>query len=74
MTVRRRLTTSTALIALAAVLVLGIPLGAVEGARVRSEQTGKLEREADAAASVIDDRLQRGVPLSAAGVAPLVRP
>ena len=31
MTVRRRLTTSTALIALAAVLVLGIPLGAVEG-------------------------------------------
>jgi signal transduction histidine kinase len=73
-TVRRRLTTSTALIALAAVLVLGIPLGAVEAARVRSEQTGKLEREADAAASVIDDRLQRGVPLTAAGVAPLVRP
>jgi signal transduction histidine kinase len=73
-TVRRRLTTSTALIALAAVLVLGIPLGAVEGARVRSEQTGKLEREADAAASVIDDRLQRGVPLTAASVAPLVRP
>ncbi|HEV7495543.1 ATP-binding protein [Baekduia sp.] len=74
MTVRRRLTTSTALIALAAVLVLGIPLGAVEGARVRSEQTGKLEREADAAASVIDDRLQRGATPTTANVAPLVRP
>ena len=47
MTVRRRLTRSTALIALAAVLVLGIPLGVVEAARVRSEQTGRLEREAD---------------------------
>jgi signal transduction histidine kinase len=73
-TVRRRLTTSTALIALAAVLVLGIPLGAVEAARVRSEQTGKIEREADAAASVIDDRLQRGIAPTTANVTPLVRP
>jgi signal transduction histidine kinase len=73
-TVRRRLTTSTALIALAAVLVLGIPLGAVEAARVRSEQTGKIEREADAAASVIDDRLQRGIAPTTADVAPLARP
>ena len=74
MTVRRRLTTSTALIALAAVLVLGIPLGAVEAARVRSEQTGRLEREADAVASVIDDRLEHGLPLTSAQLAPLVRP
>jgi signal transduction histidine kinase len=73
-TVRRRLTTSTALIALAAVLVLGIPLGAVEAARVRSDQTGKIEREADAAASVIDDRLQRGIAPTTANVTPLVRP
>ena len=72
MTVRRRLTTSTALIALAAVLVLGIPLGAVEAARVRSEQTGRLEREADAVASVIDDRLEHGLPLTSAQLAPLV--
>ena len=42
--------------------MLGIPLGVVEAARVRSEQTGRLEREADAVASVIDDRLERGVP------------
>lgn len=72
MTVRRRLMTSTALIALAAVLVLGIPLGAVEAARVRSEQTGRLEREADAVASVIDDRLEHGLPLTSAQLAPLV--
>ena len=73
MTVRRRLTTSTALIALAAVLVLGIPLGAVEAARVRSEQTGRLEREADAVAGVIDDRLERGIPVTSADLRRLVR-
>jgi signal transduction histidine kinase len=73
-TVRRRLTTSTALIALAAVVVLGIPLGAVEAARIRSEQTGRLEREADAVAGVIEDRLERGVVLTPAELAPLVPP
>lgn len=73
MTVRRRLTTSTALIALAAVLVLGIPLGAVEAARVRSEETGRLEREADAVAGVIDDRLERGMVVGAADLRRLVR-
>jgi len=72
-TVRRRLTTSTALIALAAVVVLGVPLGAVEAARVRSDQTGRLEREADAVAGVIDDRLEHGVALTPAQLAPLVR-
>jgi signal transduction histidine kinase len=73
-TVRRRLTTSTALIALAAVLVLGIPLGAVEAARVRADQTSRLEREADAVNGVIEDRLERGVVLTPAQLAPLVRP
>jgi signal transduction histidine kinase len=73
-TVRQRLTTSTALIALAAVLVLGIPLGAVEAARVRSEQTGKLEREADGVAGTIEDRLERHAVLTPADLAPLVRP
>jgi signal transduction histidine kinase len=72
-TVRRRLITSTALIALAALLVLGIPLGAVEAARVRSEQTGRLEREADAVAGVLDDRLAHGA-LTRAELARLVRP
>lgn len=71
MTVRRRLITSTALIALAAVLVLGIPLGAVEAARVRSEQNGRLEREADAVAGVLDDRDAR--TLDSAELARLVR-
>jgi signal transduction histidine kinase len=73
-TVRRRLTTSTALIALAAVLVLGIPLGAVEAARVRADQTSRLEREADAVNGVIEDRLERGIVLTPAQLAPLVRP
>ncbi|QEC49817.1 HAMP domain-containing histidine kinase [Baekduia soli] len=72
MTVRRRLTTSTALIALAAVVVLGLPLGAVESARVRSDRTGRLEREADAVAGVLEDRIERHQTLTAAQLAPLV--
>jgi signal transduction histidine kinase len=56
--VRRRLILSTALIALAAVVVLGIPLAAVEAARVRQDATGRLEREADAAAGAVDDLLE----------------
>jgi signal transduction histidine kinase len=64
--VRRRLILSTALIALAAVVVLGVPLGAVEAARLRSDTTGRLEREADGAAGAIDDLLERHRPVSPA--------
>jgi signal transduction histidine kinase len=62
---RRRLIGSTALIALAAVLVLGVPLGIVEAKRARSEATARLEREADAIAAAVDDRLELGRPLDA---------
>lgn len=60
---RRRLIGSTALIALAAVLVLGVPLGIVEAKRARGEATARLEREADAIAAAVDDRLELGRPL-----------
>ena len=63
---RRRLILSTALIALAAVIVLGVPLALVEAARLREDTTGRLEREADAVSGAIDDRLERGAPVSAA--------
>ncbi|HVW17873.1 MAG TPA: ATP-binding protein [Solirubrobacteraceae bacterium] len=53
---RRRLVLSTALIALAALVVLGIPLALVEGARVRQENSERLEREADEIAGRIDDQ------------------
>jgi len=55
---RRRLILSTALIALAAVIVLGVPLGAVEASRLRQEVDQRLEREADAVAAAVDDRLE----------------
>jgi signal transduction histidine kinase len=71
-TVRRRLASSSVLIALAAVLVLGVPLGVVESARVRSDENGRLEREADAVAGVIDDRIERRQPVTSALIAPLV--
>ena len=56
---RRRLILSTALIALAAVIVLGVPLGLVDAARLRQDSTSRLEHEADAVAGAIDDRLER---------------
>src|SRR5689334_6277067 len=48
---RRQLIVTTALIALAAILVLGIPLGIVESARARGDAVGRLEREADGIAA-----------------------
>src|SRR5690349_8866589 len=57
---RRRLILSTAAIALAAVVVLGVPLGAVEASRLHTESTSRLEREADQVSAAMDDRLERG--------------
>jgi signal transduction histidine kinase len=72
--VRRRLIVSTALIALAAVIVLGVPLGAVEAARVREDSTSRLEHEADAAAGAIDDRLEAHRTVSPALLRRFTRP
>jgi signal transduction histidine kinase len=63
---RRRLILSTALIALAAVIVLGVPLGIVSAARVRQDSTSRLEHEADAVAGAIDDRVERNQQVSPA--------
>jgi signal transduction histidine kinase len=71
---RRRLIGSTALIALAAVLVLGVPLGIVESKRARGEATGRIEREADAVAASVDDRLEAGRPLDPAALDRLLAP
>jgi signal transduction histidine kinase len=67
--VRRRLLSSTGLIALVAVLVLGVPLGAV-GSRLLAQRTEqRLEREADAAAVKLERRLRAGGTVTAADVA-----
>src|SRR4051794_921966 len=63
---RRRLILSTALIALAAVIVLGLPLGIINAARLRQDSASRLEHEADAVAAAIDDRLERNQPVSPA--------
>jgi signal transduction histidine kinase len=63
---RRRLILSTALISVAAVIVLGVPLALVEAARVRQDTTSRLEREADAAAGAVDDRLETNQAISPA--------
>lgn len=71
---RRRLLFSTALIALAAVIVLGVPLGILAAHRVRADATSNLEREADGVAAAIDDRLEAHRPLERASLRSLVRP
>lgn len=60
---RRRIVLSTALIAFAAVIVLGVPLGLVEAARVRQDNESRLEREADGIAAFIDDRVEARRPI-----------
>jgi signal transduction histidine kinase len=71
---RRRLVVSTALIALATVLVLGIPLAFVEAHRERADANARLEREADTVAGAVDDRVERGQALEPAALRGLVRP
>jgi signal transduction histidine kinase len=65
---RRQLIVTTALIALAAILVLGIPLGAVESARARAVPVVRQEREAVG----IAEAASRG--LDPATLAPWLRP
>ena len=60
---RKRLLLSYVLIALAAVLVLGLPLGIVGTRLVRSDAHARLEREAASAAALVDDDLEHGRPL-----------
>jgi len=71
--VRRRLILSTGAIALAAVLILGVPLGIVETRRARSDAAARLEREADAVAAAVDDRVERGQRIAPSDIAALVR-
>ena len=74
---RRQLIATTSLIALAAILVLGIPLGVVESARARSDALTRLEREADGIAAAIDDRAETASrvrhPLAHPSAAPRAR-
>jgi signal transduction histidine kinase len=67
--VRRRLLVSTGLIALVAVLVLGVPLGIVGTGLLRQRAESRLEREADAAAVALGRRLRDGRAVDAAMVA-----
>jgi signal transduction histidine kinase len=60
---RRRLLASTTLIALAAILVLGIPLGIVGSRLVRTDATARLEREADAVAADVQRQLAQHRPI-----------
>jgi signal transduction histidine kinase len=71
--VRRRLILSTGAIALAAVLILGVPLGIVETRRARADAASRLEREADAVAAAVDDRIERGAHIAPRDVARFVR-
>src|SRR3954471_23718827 len=70
---RRRLLASTTLIALAAILVLGIPLGIVGARLVRTDATARLEREADAVAADVQRQLAQHRPLDHEDLLALVK-
>jgi signal transduction histidine kinase len=67
--VRRRLLLSTGLIALVAMLVLGVTLGIVGTGLLRQRAEARLEREADAAAVDLGRRLRERRSVDAAAVA-----
>lgn len=69
---RKRLLLSYVLIALAAVLVLGLPLGIVGTRLVRSDAHSRLQREAASAAALVDDDLEQGRPLPRARLVSLL--
>ena len=66
---RRRLLSSTGLIALVAVLLLGVPLGAVGSRLLAQRVEQRLEREADAAAVALERRRRGNGELTADDVA-----
>jgi signal transduction histidine kinase len=70
--VRRRLLVSTGLIALVAVLVLGVPLGIVGSRLLRQRAEARLERAADAAAVEVGRRLRARAPVTSRVVGALV--
>jgi len=72
--VRRRLLISTGLIALVAVLVLGLPLGLVGSRLLRQRAEARLEREADAAAVVVGRRLREGRRVDTGAIVALAPP
>jgi signal transduction histidine kinase len=71
---RRRLLVSTGLIALAAVLLLGLPLGLIGSRLLEESATGRLEREADRAAARIAEARAHGEALDGALLAALAAP
>jgi signal transduction histidine kinase len=71
--VRQRLLLTTGAIALVAVLALGVPLGIVGMRLLRSDTVRRLQREADAAGSVIAAARAAGRPITADRVRDLAR-
>lgn len=71
---RRRLLASYVFIALAAVLVLGVPLGVVGARLVRSNAADRVERQAVAVAALVDDRLEAGRAIPEGSVAAVIGP
>jgi signal transduction histidine kinase len=71
---RRRLLVSTTSIALAAVLLLGIPLGVIGSRLLTQSAEQRLEREADTAAARIAVARRAGRPIDAALLAEVAEP
>jgi signal transduction histidine kinase len=73
-TVRRRLLVSTGVIALVAVLVLGLPLGVVGARLLREAENQRLEREADQVTAQLAAMRARGEAIDAGTLSRIARP
>jgi len=72
--VRRRITLATIAVALAGIVVFGVPLAIVARRVVRDTTLRRLDREADAIAFAIDDDIEARRPIDPAAVQRAIRP
>ena len=71
---RRRIILATVAVALAGIVVFGVPLAVVARRVVRDDELRRLDREADAVAFAIDDDIEAGKPVDRNIVRRVVRP
>ncbi|MCU1485157.1 MAG: histidine kinase [Actinomycetia bacterium] len=71
---RRRIILATVAVAVAGIVVFGVPLAIVARSVVRADELRRLDREADAVAFAIDDDIEAGRPVDPTTARRVIRP
>jgi signal transduction histidine kinase len=72
--VRRRIILATVAVAVAGIVVFGVPLAVLARQMVRADELRRVDREADAIAFAIDDDIEAGRPVQPSLVQRVLRP